>query len=178
VAATLPLSFELGVGHAFVDPGDAALARRVFINDGTNGAPEKSGGVWDFRLDAAWAVKAPVVTQLAWVGGVRYSMYSGRFKYVGGNEDFTITSDAWGIGVGARASLAITKKLSVTAMVGLDWFPSQTLYGHDSSYSSNGDVVNNGQNDNGRPYGWRDADKAINQPWLLPSVLVGMTWRP
>ena len=177
VVAKLPLSFDLGIGHAFIDPGDAAAARRVFINDATNGTPEKSGGVWDFRADGVWGLKVQGLADVGVSFGLRYSMYSGRFKYVGGNEDFTITSNAWGFGVGARGSLPMSKKLSLTAAVGLDWFPTQTLYGHDASYAS--DNVNNGRTNNatGQPYTWRDADKAVNQPWLLPSLLLGVSWK-
>jgi len=169
----LPLSLELGIGHAFVDPGNADKARQVFINDATDGTPEKSGGVWDLRADAVWGLKMAGLSDVGVFGGVRYSMFSGRFKYVGGNEDFTITSDAWGVGVGVRASLPINARFSLTGSLGLDWFPQQTLYGHDTSYSSNGDSVN------GRAgFGWGAADHAVNQPWLLPSLLVGATWRP
>jgi len=176
VVAKLPLSFDLGVGHAFIDPGNAALARQVFINEATNGTPEKSGGVWDFRADGVWGIPVKGFTDVGVSLGLRYSMYSGRFKYVGGNEDFTITSNAWGFGVGARGSLPVNKKLSLTAAIGLDWFPTQTLYGHDASYSSGN--VNNGRTDgNGVPYTWADADRAVNQPWLLPSLLLGVSWR-
>ncbi len=166
----VPLSFELGVGHAFIDPGDPAAARRVFINENTDGTPEESGGVWDFRADAVWRLKLWGMKDLGAVLGVRYSRYAGRFKYVGGNEDFTISSNAWGVGLGARAAWPVGKRLSVTAALGLDWFPRQKLYGHDASYTSNN--VNNGRED----FTWSDADAAVNQPWLLPSLLVGMSW--
>ncbi|MBK9515880.1 MAG: hypothetical protein IPO09_00750 [Anaeromyxobacter sp.] len=171
VVKKLPLSFDVGIGHAFIDPGDAALARRVFINENTNGTPEESGGVWDFRVDGVWGLKVSGLQDAGVFGGVRYSMYSGRFKYVGGNEDFIITSNAWGLGVGARGSLAVNRRWSLTASLGLDWFPTQTVYGHDASYSSNN--VNNGREN----FTWSDADRAVNQPWLLPSLLVGVSWR-
>ena len=166
----VPLAFDLGVGHAFVDPGDAAAARRVFINENTDGTPEKSGGVWDFRADAVWKLKVWRIDDAGLFAGVRYSMFRGRFKYVGGNEDFTISSDAWGVGVGARATWPVTHRLAVTAALSLDWFPTQTLYGHDATYSSNN--VNNGREN----FTWSDANAAVNQPWLLPSFLVGMSW--
>lgn len=176
VVAKVPLSFDLGVGHAFIDPGNAALARQVFINQNSGGTPEERGGVWDFRADGVWGIAVKGFTDVGLSLGVRYSIYSGRFKYVGDNEDFTITSNAWGFGVGARGSLPINKKLSLTAAAGLDWFPTQTLYGHDASYSS--DNVNDGRTDgNGVPYTWSSADRAVNQPWLLPNLLVGVSWR-
>jgi hypothetical protein len=176
LVAKLPLSVDLGVGHAFIDPGNAALARQVFINQNNGGTPEESGGVWDFRADGVWGLKVKGFTDVGVSLGLRYSKYSGRFKYIGDNEDFTITSDAWGFGVGARGSLPMGKRLSLTAALGLDWFPTQTLYGHDATYTSGN--VNNGRNDgNGVPYTWADADRAVNQPWLLPSLLVGVSWR-
>lgn len=174
VVRDLPqLGFTLGAGYTSMDPGNAAAARRVFINDATDGTPEKSGYAWDLRLDAIWFVKVAHLADAGPFLGVRRNAFSGRFRYVGGNEDFTIESQAWGVGAGFRGNLPLSPRWCLAFSVGLDWFPVVTLYGHDTSYSSNGEIVN-GRNG----YTWADASAAVNRWSFLPSLLVGATWRP
>jgi len=43
----LPFELRGGVGYTFLNPGNALDARRIFINNNTNGSPEKSGGSID-----------------------------------------------------------------------------------------------------------------------------------
>ncbi|MGB8320790.1 MAG: hypothetical protein WCE54_21860, partial [Ignavibacteriaceae bacterium] len=50
-AQDFPVSFRLGVEYTSVNPGNPVDARVIFINDATNGVPQKSGYVWDFRMD-------------------------------------------------------------------------------------------------------------------------------
>ncbi len=47
----LPLSARLTLGYNSASPGDPYAARRIFINDNTNGDPEKSAHTWQFRFD-------------------------------------------------------------------------------------------------------------------------------
>jgi hypothetical protein len=173
VIAGAPVAFSFGFGHTLIDPGDALLARHVFINDNTNGTPEKSGTVNDFRLDAVWLLDVARLEDAGVFGGVRYSMFQGRFHYVDGNEDFDVLSNDWALGVGFRGAFAVSRQWSISLSAGLDWFPSRSLYGHDATYNSNGTSVN-ARGD----YGWADASRAINHPALVPSLLFGMSWRP
>ena len=69
-ARGLPMAARVGLGYASVDPGSAADARRIFINNATNGAPEKSGRVLDLRLDAMFRIQAEESPDLA-VRGIR-----------------------------------------------------------------------------------------------------------
>ena len=46
-----PLSLRLSGAYSGSDPGNALDARRVFINDNTNGTPEQSASTWQVRLD-------------------------------------------------------------------------------------------------------------------------------
>lgn len=178
LARGLPLSAELSVGYAFRDPGDPVLARQVFINQNQDGTPEKSGHAWDFRLDGIYFLRVPWLSELGLYGGVRHSRFSGDFKYVGGNEDFEVTANQWGFGLGARAGWSVSPTFTLTATVGLDFYPWATIYGHSASYSSDGTVVDGRTNGNGVAYTWADADKAVNQPKVVPALLVGVTWRP
>jgi hypothetical protein len=174
LAPNLPIAVQFGAGYALVDPGKPEAARRTFINDNTDGTPEESGHVWDLRADLAWLLgKAGVFDELGLFVGPRYSMFTGRFHFVGGNEDFLVESNAWGVGVGARGEVKLNPRWSLAGTLGLDWFPRTTIYSHDTSYSSTGYVVNGHH-----AYGFGDADKAINQPKLVPSLLVGVAWRP
>ena len=170
----IPLGIQLGFGYTMVDPGNPAAARRVFINDNTDGTPEESGHVWDLRADLVWMLgRVSFLDEVGVFFGPRYSMFTGRFRYVGGNEDWLVEQSVWGIGAGARAELKLNPRWSLAGALGLDWFPYSSLYSHDTTYSSTGYVVNGHHN-----YGWSDADRAINQPKLVPSLLLGVAWRP
>ena len=50
-AEGFPMALRIGVGYTSREPGNAADARRIFINDATNGTPEENGWMWDYRLD-------------------------------------------------------------------------------------------------------------------------------
>jgi len=172
----VPLGFSFGFGYTRVDPGDALLARKVFINQNTNGTPEKSGYFLDFKLDAIWFLKVKGYERVGIFAGLRHDMFRGDFRYVGGDEDFEVTADDWGFGLGARGEMKLSRRLSLLGSVGLDFYPVSTLYGHDASYSSSGGSTNARDNGNGYTYRWKDADKAINQPRLMPSLMVGLAW--
>lgn len=47
----LPVQIRFGFGITKLDPGNAADARRIFINNATNGVPEEKARVFDYRLD-------------------------------------------------------------------------------------------------------------------------------
>jgi hypothetical protein len=174
MTAAVPIAIQFGFGYALVDPGNQELARRVFINDNTNGTPEESGHVWDLRADLMWLFgRVSFLDEVGVFAGPRYSMFTGRFRAVGGNEDWLVEQNVWGVGAGARAELKLNPRWSLAGAVGVDWYPYNSLYSHDTTYSSTGYVVNGHH-----LYGWGDADRAINQPKLVPSVLLGVAWRP
>jgi len=61
--------------------------------------------------------------------------------------------------------------MDLVLTTGVDYFSKNILNGHDTSYSPNGETVN-GRND----YTFKEADKAINQPELVPKFMLGMTY--
>jgi len=71
-----------------------------------------------------------------------------------------------------KEPIPLSARWNLCFALGLDWFPSVTLYGHDTSYSSGGEVVNGIDN-----YGWSDASAAVNRWRLLPSLMIGASWR-
>jgi hypothetical protein len=178
VVPDLPLAFTFGVGYAWRDPGDPLLARQVFVNQNTNGTPEESGHVWDYRLDVEYLFALRRLQEVGVFAGVRYSRFTGDFHYVGGNEDFEVVSNAWGWGAGVRGAFAMTPAWSLAVEAGFDHFPSWSVTGHDATYSSDGSSVNARADGDGNAYTSLDADQAVNQPKLVGSVLAGVIWRP
>jgi hypothetical protein len=96
-------------------------------------------------------------------------MFTGNFNFVGGNEDFDITSNQWGAGIGVENYFRITPALDLVFSFGYDYFFSSTLYGHDTSYSPDGQDVN-GRKD----FTFEDADNAVNQPKHNIKAMVGL----
>jgi len=171
-AQNFPLAAEFGVGYSRVGPGNAPDARRIFINDATNGIPEKSGRIWDFRLDLMYPVKIFSIERAFIFAGPRHSRFTGNFKYIGGNEDFDVTCKQWGIGLGLRTFFAMSNHVDLVLTGGFDYYFENTLTGHDTSYSPDDENINPR-----RDYTWDDADGAIDQPGFEPRILAGFSYR-
>jgi hypothetical protein len=168
-AKGFPLGMEVGVGYTFLDPGDPAAARRVFVNNATNGTPEKSGYAWDFRLDFVYDLNLIRDASTAAFAGVRRSAFVGEFVFVGGNEDFEVRTNQWGIGAGVRGAFPMAGRMDFVLSAGVDYYINGTFEGHDASYAPDGQMVNQRGT-----YKYGDADAAINQPKLQPSVMIGL----
>ncbi len=171
-AEGFPLQARLGLGFTSVDAGSPPDARRVFINNATNGIPEKSGQTWDFSLDLGYPVNLFSMNRAFVVGGVRYARFKGNFKYVGGNEDFDVKSSHWGLGGALQSYFAMGGRFDLVLDVGLDYFFSSTLTGHDTAYAPDGTAVNPRED-----YTYSDADSAIGQPEWRPILMLGMNYR-
>ncbi|ULC58578.1 hypothetical protein MBM09_11680 [Flaviramulus sp. BrNp1-15] len=175
---SLPVQIRLGVGLTKLNPGNSADARRIFINNATNGVPEEKAKAFDYRLD--FMIDSDFINSEASkiVFGPRYSSFKANFKYVGGNEDFDVTSKQFGLGLGAESQFKINDKLNFLTAIGLDYFFNNTLKGHDTSYSPDNDNVNpRNNNQNGDvQFTFKDANKAIKQPALMPRVLLGLVY--
>lgn len=175
---SLPIDVRFGIGYTSLDPGDSADARRIFINNATNGVPEEKGRTYDYRLDALWPVTLIESARSYIVFGPRYSSFRGNFKYVGGNEDFDVTTKQFGAGLGAESHFKMNASLDLLVAIGLDYYFDSTLKGHDTQYSPDDDNVNaqnDNQNDNVE-FTYNDADEAINQPDLTPRVMIGISY--
>ena len=177
-AREFPFDLRIGLGCTFLDPGNAADARRIFINDATNGEPEKSGRSLDFRIDFLLPKSIFNLKHSYIVFGPRFSTFRGHFDYVGGNEVFDVTSHQWGVGGGIENYFKMAQTVNLILAVGLDsYFPS-TLTGHDTSYSPMNDNVNpeNDNQNDGAPFTYKDANKAIRQPVFMPRVMIGVNF--
>jgi len=170
-AQGFPLKMQLAIVYSRVNPGNSLDARRVFINDATNGDPEKSGSKWDFRLDFLYQVHWLSLKELYIYGGPRHSRFNAHYDFIGGNEVFDINTNQWGWGLGARADFPISRKLDFVVATGADYYLNNTISGHDTSYSPDGEDVN-ARND----YDYDDADDAINQPKFQLRLLIGVNY--
>ena len=170
-AKNFPLSARFGIGYTSTNPGKPADARKIFINNATNGIPEKAGSIWDFRMDLLYNIKLFSMQKSFLFAGVRYSMFTANFKFIGGNEFFDITSDQWGVGGGLESYFALGSNLDLVIHAGADYYFSGTITGHDTAYSPDGENINPRED-----YTYEDADDSVNQPKILPRVMVGFSY--
>ncbi|MBK7713264.1 MAG: hypothetical protein IPN67_11955 [Bacteroidales bacterium] len=173
-----PFQLRFGIGYTFLNPGNAADARRIFVNNATNGTPEKKGRSIDYRLDFMIPKTIFNIEDSYLVLGPRFSSFMGDFKYVGGNEDFEVKSHQFGIGVDLENHFHLIKNIELVLNYGLDFYFPSTMSGHDTSYSPDNDNVNpknDNQNDNSL-FNYKDADKAIRQPKFMPHVMIGVNF--
>jgi hypothetical protein len=165
----LPLSLRLGAGYSGRDAGMAWDARRVFINDSTNGTPDATANTWQVRLDLLLPVTELGRAPVRLGAGVRRAWFTGTYDFVGGNEMFDVTSSPWGVGVFADVGFAMSDRVDFALQAGLDSFFDARLEGHDTAYEPDGDDVNPRDG-----YTYDDADEAIGQPQLEWYGLVGL----
>jgi hypothetical protein len=177
-AKEFPFKLRFALGYTFLNPGDALDARRIFINNNTNGTPEKKGKSFDFRLDFLVPKTVFNIEDSYLYFGPRFSTFNGDFKYVGGNEDFEVKSHQWGVGVGIENHYKMTQNLCLVIAYGLDFYMPSTLTGHDTSYSPDNDNVNptRDNQDNDVYFIYKDANKAIKQPFIMPHLMLGVSF--
>ena len=154
-AQGFPMAMRMAAGYSRREAGKAQDARRIFINDATNGTPEEKAWLWDLRFDFLYDFNWSSTAEIFVNGGVRYSKFTANFKFIGGNEDFDITSDQWGLGLGLEGYFNMTTRLQFVVCGGLDYFFAGTLMGHDTH---------------------DDADDAVNQPSWEPRALIGLSY--
>lgn len=171
-AEGFPLAMRLGISRTAVQPGSAWDARRIFINNNTNGDPEKKGRTWGAKLDLLAPVSLLSLPRTYAYGGVRHASFTGNFRFVGGNEDFDIKSSHWGLGAGLESYFAMSSRIDLVINGGLDYFFSGSLSGHDTSYSPDGEDINPRED-----YTYSDADAAVAQPKWEPALMLGFSYR-
>ena len=171
LAKGFPFLIRTGISYTSLDPGNSAEARRIFINNATNGTPEKAGWIWDFRIDLLYHVNWFSLKNAYFFAGPRYAWFTGNFNYVGGNENFDVTSNEWGFGVGLETHYPISNNFNLILSAGLDYYGTDVLTGHDTSYNSDGEIINGREN-----YNYNDADSAINQPKFEPRLIIGFNY--
>ncbi len=177
ITKDVPMHLKISLGYTFLNPGNALDARRIFINDNTNGTPEKSGRNIDFHMDFMFPNELLNNSYLGF--GPRYSSFKADYKFIGGNEFFDVVSQQWGLGIILGNFFKINKQLNMEFSVGADYYFPSTITGHDTSYSPDDDNINprNDSQNNNEPYTYDDADNAINQPKFVPRLLFGLNFQ-
>jgi hypothetical protein len=171
-AQGLPLVAKLTLGYVSLDPGNATEARRIFINNNQGGTVQKKGSIFRFSLDFMYPFRFINVPESYIYFGPRYALFKGNFKFIGNNEDFNVTSNHWGAGLGLEMGFPLSKKFMLSFLTGADYYLSSVLSGHDTSYAPNGEKVNPRED-----YEYQDADEAINQPKLELRLMLGFSYK-
>jgi hypothetical protein len=167
----LPLSIRFSGGYNVREAGNPLDARKVFINDNTNGDPDEFGHSVDLRLDFTYPIKIFSIRKSFLYVGPRYSMHTSTFEFIGGNEFFDITTSQFGLGAGLESHFGISPNLSFVVSGGFDYYFDAQIGGHDSAYNPDGTAVS-GRND----YTYTDADNAINQPKYEFRFMAGLNF--
>ncbi len=170
-AQGFPLGLEFGITYTPIDPGNALEARRVFIANATNGTPMKYGETWDLRMDLLY--KVPLLGPHAsfLYAGVRRSFFDGTFRYVGANEEFDVTGQEWGVGIGGKGLFSISSRVDLALTLGVDAYFDGPLHGHDTTYTPNNDNVNPHED-----FTYKDASSVINMPKIVPVLMIGLNY--
>ena len=172
LAEGFPFEVRLGLGYAWVPTGDAVAARRVFIDQNTNGSPRGNGKVWDARLDIMYPIKLFTLRNSRIFAGARHANFTAHFEYIGGNETFDVNSNPWGVGGGLETSFAVSPRVAMVVTGGVDYYFRTLMSGHDTYYRPNGDDLHEKED-----FTYKDADAAIAQPNLNTRLMLGVSYK-
>ena len=172
VSEDLPLAFRFSLSQSFLlDAGDPQLARQVFVNQNSDGVPGKSASQWELGADVLDPVHLFSMHRSYLFAGIRYSMFTSSFEFIGGDEVFDVHANQLGLTAGAESYFRMSQRVDLLFSVGGVYYFPATLAGHDAAYSPDGTIVNQREN-----YTYADADRAINQPKIEPKILVGVNY--
>lgn len=167
----IPLAIKFSAGYNVRDAGNPLDARKVFINDNTNGDPDKSARSIDLRLDFAYPINLFSIRKSYLTIGPRYSMHTSTFDFVGGNEFFDISTSQFGLGAGLETYFGISPTLSFVFAGGFDYYFDAQIGGHDSFYNPDGTDVSGREG-----YTYDDAAKSINAPKYEFRLMAGLSF--
>ena len=167
----IPLAIKFSGGYNVRDAGNPVDARKIFINDNTNGDPDKSGHSIDLRLDFAYPIKLFSIRKSLLYVGPRYSMHTSTFDFVGGNEFFDISTSQFGLGAGLETYFGISPNLSFVFSGGFDYYFDAQVGGHDSFYNPDGTDISGRQG-----FTYQDASESINAPKYEFRFMAGLNF--
>ncbi len=167
----MPINIRFAVGYTSLEPGVPEEARQIFINDATNGVPVENGRIYSYKFDFMIPFNLFALEKSYLYIGPRYKRFTANFNFVGGNEDFDIRSNQWGLGTGLETYFSVSQKFKMVLTSGVNYMKENRLQGHDTAYDPNG-TTGLERND----YTYEDADNAINQPKLELKLMIGFTY--
>ena len=172
LAEGFPFAFRFTISYSFLwDAGIPDAARHVFVNENNNGVPDKSASLWSFGLDFMHQINILSLKDAYLFAGIRHSSFTGTFDFIGGDELFDVNANQWGLATGIDTYFRMGPRIDLLISVSAEYYFPSTLDGHDAAYSPDGEYVNQRQN-----YTYNDADNAINQPKLIPKLLIGVNF--
>ncbi len=167
----IPLSIKFSGGYNIREAGNPLDARKIFINDNTDGDPDESGHSIDLRLDFAYPINLFSIRKSLFYVGPRYSKHTSTFDFVGGNEFFDITTSQFGLGAGLETYFGISPNLSFVFSGGFDYYFDAQIGGHDSFYNPDGTDISGREG-----YTYQDAAKSINAPKYEFRFMAGLSF--
>jgi hypothetical protein len=167
-----PFAVRLGFGYSWASAGDEWMARRVYIDNNTNGTARSHAKIWDGRFDLMFPVDWLSLERTSVFAGVRRTKFTASFEYIDGDETFDVNTFQWGLGGGVETAFALSPRVDMTFSLGVDYFFRSELSGHDSYYYPN-DINNDGIG----TYTYKDADAAVSNPDLNTRLMTGIAYR-
>ena len=176
VFTKVPVAFEVDLGYAWSDLGNATLASQVFINQNqVNNPSSSSGGTLFVGFNMTYPLPMKIgPADVLVVGGPRWARWAARHQYLNNNEDFDVVGKVWGLGGGLRAAMKLSEKFTGCLQLTVDYYPRASIYGHDATYYPDNNNVNERNNGAGYTYTYQDAVEATAVPHIRPRVMVGV----
>lgn len=166
---------RFGVGYTILNPGNAKDVQKIFVGDATNGVSSRQGKTIDFRIDYLMAKKFFNFDNSYLFFGPRYVNFEASFNNA--EENFNVTYRQVGLGIGAENYFYLDRKFDLVVATGIDYFFPGTLYGPRTFYKPTNENINATTNPiTNKPYNYKDANKAIKQPQLMPRIFVGIAY--
>ncbi len=82
----MPINLRFAFGYTSLKPGIPADARRIFINDATNGVPVEKGRIYSYKFDFLIPFNLFAFEKSFLYVGPRYKRFTANFNFIGGNE--------------------------------------------------------------------------------------------
>lgn len=170
VSPGLPGYIRIASGYTTLDPGKEDRVSRIYGQGTASGQSDKSGSIWDVRVDYLYPLNWPEPMQTRLFAGFRYASYSGLFMY--DTEQLEVTTQVQGWGFGFEIGYPLSSRWEVVIQNGWDFYSAPTLSSGQVVYSPGG-----GQENASGGFTYKEANDAIFQPRFEIRWMVGVNMR-
>jgi hypothetical protein len=169
-----PLFVQGRLGYIYQkDPGNAELARQIFINDNQGGTIQKYGESYLVAMDLGWKAAYFEKFSLEIILSGLWNHYRANFSFLGNNEAFTVKTSPYGVGLGAAMRLPLSNRgSSLMVKSGMEYYPKALIDSHGTFFYTPDGNDDQPRND----FTYKDADGAINQPEFRFLIQVGILY--